>query len=139
MIIKLGHNGMARCKISEMPGEEEFDLEIKMQLDQTVMNQIVSISQLSAIDKKYILNIDAILCNSNDLKKIKEDYRYNLKIIVIEDVDGTNIIARTIILNNVAFHNLKHFVPYNGTQVESRNAEIHVYALSTCNIEPEEN
>lgn len=138
MCIKLDNNEIARCTISEMPGEEKFDLKIKMQLNQTTMNQIVKINQLSSITEKYILNIDAILCNKGDLEKIKEDYRYNLEITVIEDIDGTNVRARELSLNNVAFHNLKHSVPYNGTQIESDNVEIHVYTFSTCNIKPEE-
>ena len=45
---------------------------------------------------------------------------------------------RKITLNNVAFHNLKHSVSYNGTKIESNNVEIHVYTFSTCNIKPEE-
>lgn len=98
MCIKLDNNEMARCTISEMPGEEKFDLKIKMQLNQTTMNQIVKINQLSSITEKYILNIDAILCNKGDLEKIKEDYRYNLEIIVIEDIDGTNVRARELSL-----------------------------------------
>lgn len=138
MCIKLDNNAVARCTISEMPGEEKFEVKIKMQLNQTTMNQIVKINQLSSITEKYILNIDAILCDKGDLEKIKEDYRYNLEITVIEVVNGTNVIARKISLNNVAFHNLKHSLSYNGTQIESNNVEIHVYAFSTCNIKPKE-
>ena len=138
MVIKLDESKRAKCRISEMPGEEKFDLEINMQLNQTAMNQIVEIKQFGPSKENHILNIDAILCDKGDLEKIKEDYRYNLEIIVIEDVDGTNVIAQKVTLNNVAFHNLKHSVLYNGTKIESNNVEIHVYTFSTCNIKPEE-
>lgn len=43
MVIKLDESKRAKCRISEMPGEEKFDLEINMQLNQTAMNQIVEI------------------------------------------------------------------------------------------------
>ena len=138
MVIKLDESKRAKCRISEMPGEEKFDLEINMQLNQTAMNQIVEIKQFGPSKENHILNIDAILCDKGDLDKIKEDYRYTLEIIVIEDVDGTNVIAQKVTLNNVAFHNLKHSVSYNGTKIESNNVEIHVYTFSTCNIKPEE-
>ena len=103
MVIKLDESKRAKCRISEMPGEEKFDLEINMQLNQTAMNQIVEIKQFGPSKENHILNIDAILCDKGDLEKIKEDYRYNLEIIVIEDVDGTNVIAQKVTLNNVAF------------------------------------
>ena len=138
MVIKLDESKRAKCRISEMPGEEKFDVERNMQLNQTAMNQIVEIKQFGPSKENHILNIDAILCDKGDLEKIKEDYRYNLEIIVIEDVDGTNVIAQKVTLNNVAFHNLKHSVSYNGTKIESNNVEIHVYTFSTCNIKPEE-
>lgn len=134
MVIKLDESKRAKCRISEMPGEEKFDLEIKMQLNQTAMNQIVEIKQFGPSKENHILNIDAILCDKGDLEKIKEDYRYNLEIIVIENVDGTNVRGQIINLNNVSLHNLKRFVEYNGTQIESSNVEIHVYAFSTCDI-----
>ena len=70
MVIKLDESKRAKCRISEMPGEEKFDLEINMQLNQTAMNQIVEIKQFGPSKENHILNIDAILCDKGDLEKI---------------------------------------------------------------------
>lgn len=72
MVIKLDESKRAKCRISEMPGEEKFDLEINMQLNQTAMNQIVEIKQFGPSKENHILNIDAILCDKGDLENEAE-------------------------------------------------------------------
>lgn len=57
---------------------------------------------------------------------------------IVSAVQSTPALQECTSPNNVAFHNLKHSVSYNGTKIESNNVEIHVYTFSTCNIKPEE-
>lgn len=136
MFIKLEKGKVAKCEISEMPGEEKFDLEIKMLFDQITMNKMVKIKECGSSKENSVLYIDSIFCNKDDLAKIEEHRRYNLKITARELVEETNIRFVYITLNNVDFHNLRKNISYNGIQVECNNVEIHVYSpYSSCTIE----
>ena len=103
MFIKLEKGKVAKCEISEMPGEEKFDLEIKMLFDQITMNKMVKIKECGSSKENSVLYIDSIFCNKDDLAKIEEHRRYNLKITARELVEETNIRFVYITLNNVDF------------------------------------